>query len=109
MKYIPNQIPFGKRIRNTIFSIVLVIYGGFGLYINDLYLPGRDGGVHLHDESAFIMYGAFICGVLVMLSVLLDHYDKRNNERKYQLFAKIFEYLGWGLFINAFIINAVYG
>jgi hypothetical protein len=45
------------------------------------------------------MYGAIICACLVMLSVVVDHYDKRNNERSYTFFADLFTYLGWGFFI----------
>jgi hypothetical protein len=66
---------------------------------NDLYLPSkRSRGMHLHDTPAWIMYGAIICACLAMLSVVIDHYDRRNNERHYRLFADVFEYIGWGLF-----------
>lgn len=99
MKYVPNKIPLKERLLNKLFSIILIVYGGYGIYINDLYLPGkRSNGIHLHDEPALIMYAAFICGCLVMLSVVVDHYDERDNEHKYQAFAKIFTLLGWGLF-----------
>jgi hypothetical protein len=99
MKHTPNKIPLKERMINKFFSAVLIIYGGYGIYVNDLYIPGkRSSGVHLHDEPALLMYAAFICGALVMLSVVVDHYDERNNEHKYQVFAKTFKYLGWGLF-----------
>jgi len=99
MKYVPNKIPLGERMINKIFSVILVIYGGYGIYVNDLYLPSKRGsGVHLHDEPALLMYASFICGCLVMLSVVVDHYDERDNEHKYQSFAKCFKFLGWGIF-----------
>lgn len=98
-KYIPNKIPLEIRKLNIGISLLLLGYGGYGIYVNDLYLPSRRSrGVHLHDEPALIMYGAFICGSLVMLSVVIDHYDKRDNEHKYHIFAQICKYLGWGLF-----------
>lgn len=104
MKYIPNKIPFKERMMNKILSIILLAYGGYGIYINDLYISGKRGnGVHLHDEPALVMYAAFICGCLVMLSVVVDHYDERDNEKKYKRFAKAFKYLGWSLFIGSFI------
>ena len=108
MKHIPNSIPLADRITNFIFSVILIAYGGYGIYINDLYLPGgrrSRGGIHLHDEPALIMYAAFICGCLVMLSVIIDHYDKRNNEHKYKTFAKVFKYIGWGLFWVSVVWN----
>ena len=87
IKYKPNFISFDERTFNVIASIVLFIYGGYGIYINDLKLRRR---IHLHDDPALIMYGAFLCACLVMLSEVIDHYDKRNNEHKYQIFAKCF-------------------
>ena len=97
--YSPNKIPFSERLVNKILSVLLLLYGSYGVYVNDLYISGkRTSGIHLHDESAIIMYGAFICGILVLLSVVIDHYDKRDNEHTYQIFAQVFKYLGWGLF-----------
>ena len=95
----PNHIPKDERTTYIVFSLLLFAYGTFGVWINDLYLPGRRSrGVHLHDTPAWVMYGAIICACLVMLSVVVDHYDRRNNERHYRLFADIFKYIGWGLF-----------
>jgi TRAP-type C4-dicarboxylate transport system permease small subunit len=95
----PNHIPAGERVRNAIFSVLLFAYGSYGVWINDLYIPGkRSKGIHLHDVPAWIMYGAIICACLVMLSVVVDHYDQRNNETNYKLFATTFKYLGLGFF-----------
>ena len=96
----PNHIPASERIRHIVFSILLFAYGSYGVYVNDLYLPGkRSKGIHLHDVPAWIMYGAILCACLVMISVVIDHYDKRNNENNYRLFARIFKFLGWGFFV----------
>ena len=75
---------------------------------NDLLLPSRrGGGVHLHDGSAWIMYAAMICACLVMLSVVLDHYDRRNNERHYRAFATAGEFAGWILFGFSLLLNVL--
>jgi hypothetical protein len=98
-QYSPNRIPRKERIVHVVFSILLFAYGGYGVWVNDLYMPGRRGrGIHLHDVPAWVMYGAMLCAVAVMLSVVLDHYDKRNNEVNYQRFANIGKYCGWSLF-----------
>lgn len=97
-RYIPNQIPVGERAIHVALSLVLLAYGGLGVWINDLYIPGKRKGLHLHDVPAWIMYGAIICACLVMLSVVIDHYDRRNNERHYREFAKASGYIGWTLF-----------
>jgi hypothetical protein len=106
--YTPNQIPAKERLQYTVFSILLFAYGTYGVWVNDLYIPGkRSRGIHLHDVPAWIMYGAMICACLVMLSVVVDHYDERNNETNYKLFADIFKYLGWAFFILSLIMAII--
>jgi TRAP-type C4-dicarboxylate transport system permease small subunit len=95
----PNHIPEGERQMNIVFSVFLFAYGSYGVWVNDLYVPGRRSpGIHLSDVPAWIMYSAIICACLVMLSVVVDHYDRRDNERHYRQFALTFKYVGWGLF-----------
>ncbi|MGQ4661623.1 hypothetical protein [Lysobacter sp. F6437] len=66
-------------------------------------------GVHLHDVPAWIMYGAIICACTVLLSVVLDHYDRRNNEKHYRMFASIGEFLGWPFFAVSLLWGIVNG
>ena len=106
--YTPNHVPANERLQNIVFSILLFAYGTYGVWINDLYIPGkRSKGVHLHDVPAWVMYGAIICACLVMLSVVVDHYDKRNNETNYRLFADVFRFLGWGVFGLSLIMAVI--
>lgn len=99
-RYIPNKIPSKERLTNIIFSLFLFMYGSYGIFINDIYIPGkRSKGVHLHDEPALFMYGAIICACIVMISVVIDHYDERDNEHKYQAIGRLFKFTGWSLFI----------
>ena len=51
------------------------------------------------------MYGAMICAALVLMSVVVDHYDRRNNEGQYRTFARIFQILGWTLFATALMVK----
>jgi hypothetical protein len=98
-RYIPNQIPAGERLTHVMLSLALFAYGSYGVWVNDLYVPGKRGrGVHLHDTPAWVMYGAMICAGLVTLSIVADHYDRRNNERHYRAFAAVGEGAGWTLF-----------
>jgi len=106
--YTPNHIPAEERTKNILSSITLFLYGSYGVYVNDLYIPGkRSKGIHLHDVPCWIMFGAIICACLVMLSVVVDHYDQRNNETNYRLFANIFRGLGWGFFIASLVIAII--
>ena len=101
-KYTPNFIPAEVRNFNLIASLSLFAYGTYGICINDLYIKAkRSKGIHLHNEPALIMYAAFICACIVMVSVIIDHYDQRDNEHKYQLVGRIFKISGWTLFLIA--------
>lgn len=101
----PNHIPTSERIKNIIFSLALFGYGTYGVWVNDLYLPGKSTkGIHLHGVPAWILYGAIICACLVMLCVVVDHYDKRNNEIDYIMFSDFFKYVGWCFFAASLIL-----
>jgi len=98
-RYIPNHISPGDRFKYLAFSLLLTAYGSYGIWVNDLYIPGkRSRGIHLHDVPAWVMYGAIICACIVMLSIIADHYDQRDNETHYRAFANAGKYIGWSLF-----------
>ena len=102
--YTPNHIPSWKRVAYVAASLFLIVYGFHGLWTNDLYVPGRRLGTHLHGASAWIMFLAMLSACTVMLSVVLDHYDQENNEMKYELFARAITVLGWSLFGLALVV-----
>jgi hypothetical protein len=98
-QYQANQIPLAVRALKITVSAVLLVYGSYGIFVNDLYVPGKHGpGIHLHNVPALVMYSAIICACSAMLSVVVDHYDRRNNESGYRLFGRVAEYFGWALF-----------
>lgn len=104
--YNPNHIPSEERTMNIIYSSIMFLYGTFGIIIDDIYLPSkRRPGTHFHGEAAWILYAAILCAIANMLSVVVDHYDQRNNETNYKLFARITQIAGWILFIVALIMN----
>ena len=104
MAYTPNEIPLKVRLFNTLAAVFLLVYGGVGVYKNYIYIPSKRNNAHLHDEPALLMFAAMVCGSLVLLSVVVDHYDKRNNERSYQLFARALKWLGWLLFFASLLV-----
>ncbi|MGR6837951.1 hypothetical protein ACU5DF_02705 [Aliivibrio wodanis] len=104
--YKPNELP--KHLRITFISIALLffLYGVYGVYVNGLYIPGkRSDGVLLKDESALIMLGAFICFGLSLISIVVDHYDKRDNEYNYQLVLRTLTSFSWVLGVCAIMWN----
>src|SRR5262245_55185605 len=97
----PNHIPLFTRLWNIGLSVVLLGYGAYGLAIDDLLIPGLGRRVshHVHGTAAWLLYGAMVCAALNLLSVVVDHYDVRPNERTYRRVAKVTQVLGWTFFL----------
>ncbi|MEE4245762.1 MAG: hypothetical protein V2I33_10140 [Kangiellaceae bacterium] len=96
--YIPNVVAVTDQIKNFSLAVALLLYGLFGLYRNDLYIPGRRGGVHLSDTPAILVFIAILLGCINLLTVIVDHHDTRDNEMSYYRFRKTTEYLGYAIF-----------
>jgi hypothetical protein len=95
----PNFFSLRERLTNTFLSAALLAYGTFGIYIDDLYIPGKRGrGLHFHGTSAWLMYAALVCAAAVLFALVVDHYDRRHNEHHYERFKKIATTAGWSFF-----------
>lgn len=95
MSYEPNHIPLRERVLNCVLSLILIVYGIIALRNDDLYIPARRGGVHLHGLPMIIMLIAMACAVLAMLLVVVDHYDRRDNERSYRMASLTIQGIAW--------------
>jgi hypothetical protein len=96
--YKPNVVPSGDRIFSIILGFGLIAYGVVGLMTARLNLSGRRVRLPvLEGGSAWLMSAAFIVGAVVLFSVVLDHYDSRNNEKYYKGFRWFSIRLGWCL------------
>lgn len=104
-RYVPNHIPAGERLGLVVLSLVLLAYGSYGVWVNDLYLPSKRGGIHLHDASAWTMLGALACAALGMLVLVADHYDRRDNELDYWRTSRVISGLGWACFLISLLIG----
>lgn len=101
----PNKVPLTFRIFCIGVSLTLLAYGASGFLNNKLTLSTSKGGggrLVFHDRPAWLLASAAIAGALVLLSVIVDHYDRRNNEVSYQLFRVGTLYLGFFLAAAAF-------
>jgi hypothetical protein len=102
--YIPNEIPINERVLSLVISTFLLVYGLYGLYKGEIYIPGKRGdGIYLDGLALWIMLAGLICGAIVFISVVLDHYDRRDNEHKYYKIGSRAKYLGIGCFGFALI------
>jgi len=107
--HVPNRIPADKRLFNTLGSLFLIGYGAYGLWTNDLYIPGkRRHGIHLHGIPAVVMFLAILAAAAALLCVVIDHYDRRNNEHRYGAFALYAHLVGLALALLAVLLNLVF-
>lgn len=100
----PNSIKPSTRIQHCLASCALLAYAVYALWMDDFFLPAKGGGgIHLHGLAAWLMAGAFCCAVVNLLSVVIDHYDRRNNELTYAHAAAATQWLGWTFFLAALV------
>jgi len=105
-KYIPNKFTLKERTINLLLSLVIIVYGTVGLTENDIYIPGKRGrGIHFYGFTAFLVYVAMMVVSISMLSVIVDHYDERDNERKYKSIKSAATALAVSLFILAVFLK----
>jgi hypothetical protein len=104
-RYIPNEIPASERWWNVFLSLAILAWGSYGIWADDLVVPTKRNGVHLQGIAALIMFGAMVAAALNLLSVVVDHFDLRNNELSYRRIAFGSQLIGWLLFGLAMAVH----
>jgi hypothetical protein len=92
--YTPNHISLDTRAAYLVASSLIIAYAVASLVRDDFYiwLPTRRGSnlsEHLHGTAAWFAALAAFAAASNLLAVVIDHYDKRNNETNYRLYAKV--------------------
>jgi hypothetical protein len=105
--YKPNRIPLSERIAYIFFSILIFSYGTAIVIFDDFSVTNRRGDlvIQLDGFPLWIFYGAMLSVVALLISMVLDHYDKRNNEKNYKRFAKVTIILAISLFVLAILLQ----
>jgi len=103
----PNHISGPLRRRYVLQSIAITAYAAFGLYVGKIVLPAKLHAFVFKGVPAFVLVAAMLMAILNMLSVVLDHHDKRDNELNYERFAEFTRMLGWLLLGLATILQVL--
>lgn len=92
--FIPNFIPLKTRLQNTFISLALVAYSAYGLIHDRIDIPYISKSrflprivAHFTGYWKLIPLFGIILLILMLLSELIDHIDKRPNEKTYQKFS----------------------
>jgi hypothetical protein len=77
-------------------AIVLIAIGVAGLVQGHLKVspPKSRIGLVLYDTPLWLLVASLLTGAAVLLSVVIDHHDTRDNERWYQHFKRGAIFLG---------------
>ncbi|WP_375752730.1 hypothetical protein [Vibrio sp. HN007] len=103
--YVPAVVPLKTRVKKISIALILTSYGGISAYYGKMVVPGRGYGLILEGIPLYLMLTAFLCGIISQLSVVVSHYDKRNNEGQYEYFSQLTMLVGWGLGISSIAVH----
>ncbi|MDH4319742.1 MAG: hypothetical protein OEV64_15275 [Desulfobulbaceae bacterium] len=104
--YLPNTVSEMKQAVNILLSLGIVAYVVHGLVVDSLLVPAKRGEyLEFHGYSAYILAFSALLMVLNIISTVVDHYDRRNNEIKYVQAKKILFRSAWAVWVVAIFFN----
>lgn len=100
----PNHIPKKTRIFNVIWACFLIFLARYSWLSDSFYFPVRTGsnGVTFTNLGLVLFICALITVAKNALLVVVDHYDKRNNETQYKMFSRYLNIFSVFVIISAF-------
>ncbi|MFK4135764.1 hypothetical protein ACI2KR_26305 [Pseudomonas luteola] len=79
--FVPNRYEPIERICALLAGGGLAYWGAAGWQTGALYVPGRYGGLNLHNGLALALAClGILAGVVACIALIVDHYDRRDNE-----------------------------
>ncbi|WP_323974831.1 hypothetical protein [Aeromonas hydrophila] len=84
-QYKPNHIPLRVRLVCAFLMLVCVAYGVAELANGYTYIPAKRGGFFISGIPTLIIAISFFLFCIVAALFIIDHYDKRDNERVYSI------------------------
>ncbi|HHQ4653994.1 TPA: hypothetical protein ACSPZZ_003248 [Aeromonas hydrophila] len=84
-QYKPNHIPLRVRLACAFLMLVCVAYGVAELANGYTYIPAKRGGFFISGIPTLIIAISSFLFCIVAALFIIDHYDKRDNERVYSI------------------------
>lgn len=111
--YTPNHISLKKRLLALISILALAALSLHTLITQHVTLPfggKRYGGLIDFDGwEIWLPIASFVFALLALLTLIIDHYDKRFNEYRYQKALKTFTSLAVACYLSAPLIKKLFG
>ena len=93
-----------KRMLSLTLDLLLLLWGGYGLYVDDLLIPPLFEKTVSHtSHPTYLMFSAFICGAMMLTSSVINQYELKNNEPTQPSFARYVGWFGWFFFLAALL------
>lgn len=103
----PNVVPLMQRVAYACLGVALICYGAIGVLTDALWIPGRrTAGVVLSGYPTWLAMASLCAGAFGLLSVVLDHFDRRNNQHHYRRFQSVSRWLCLWCLVAAVIWHA---
>jgi hypothetical protein len=107
VEYRPNAYTKGDLFFSAATVLILVFWGSWGVWVDDLMMPAKRSTLHLHGVSAWLMYTSWLLAALSFVAIIVDHFDKRNNEKNYKRIGQSAVLGAWMLFFGALTVSFV--
>jgi hypothetical protein len=102
-RHIPNEFPAIERMWRKLLALFLLGYCAWGLWFDAMYIPIIQ--IHFHGRSATLIALAAMFWVLNLMATVMDHYDRRDNERVYGIVSVAAAAASAIALIAAFVVN----
>lgn len=103
----PTSIPLRHRLGYGLAAVILAALAVYSLAFRELPLAShrRPGVYPMTGAALWLMIPALALGCLAFLSIIVDHYDRRSNERRYRAFLTWSTRAGLALAAGAYALD----
>jgi hypothetical protein len=99
--------PPSERKLDIAAGLFLLVWGASGFWTDTMRIQDRRGNdIILEGRPAWLLALAAVLGAAVLLSVVVDYYDGRDNERHYRTFRWVTSRLAWCAAAGALMAHA---
>lgn len=86
--YTPNEVPLKKRVINVALALLVMAYSGYSLWAGRFVMAGSSRGkvevITFVGIEVWIMSAACLSAAAFGVLSVIDHFDRRRNERGYR-------------------------